>query len=152
MRNRKSMKRRSRKTRKQKGGLDCPRGLPPRMCDKYKQKWSAIAIDQDHFVNRNFKSNLNQTLRNRDRRLIPEDIRVVEARSKFNWKSRVPRFNAIRKGEVNNNLSDEEIQNIHEATNSDFPEVTGKPEAFNTFTGPPELGAMRKKLYRNNIP
>ena len=142
-----TLRSRKRKTRKQRGGA-CPPHMPPRICAKQEER----AKRNTYSVTRNFKSNLNQAIRNRERRLIPEEVRIAEARSTFNWKSRVPKFNAIRKGEVNNNLSNEEIQNIHEATNSDFPEVTGKPEAFNAFTGPPELGPMRKKIYRNNIP
>ena len=147
---------RSSKTRRRsrtfRGGLACPTGYPPRMCEKYMQKWKSLGIEPEHIVTENFKKNLEQTLRNRERRLIPEEERVAELRAKFNWKSKAPRFNAIRKGEINNNLRNNELQNIHEATNSNFPEPTGKPQAFNTFTGPPTLGPMRKKIYRNNVP
>lgn len=154
---RRSTRKRSKKTRSRgrtlRGGLACPNGYPPRMCEKYMQKWKSLGIEPEHIVTPNFKSNLKQSLYNREKRLKPEEVRVAEARAKFNWKSRVPKFNAIRKGEgIYNNISNSQLLNVHEATDVNFPEPTGRPHAFNTFTGPPAYGPMREKIYRNNIP
>ncbi len=130
----------------QSGGA-CPPGMPPSICHKREEREKR----NKYSVTRNFKINLEQSLRNRERRLLPEEERVAEARAAFNWKSRVPRFNAIRRGDGNeNNISNKNLQNIHNATNLNFPLSTGTPAAFNTFTGPPPLGPMRKKIYRNN--
>ncbi len=145
MRRMKTSKRR-RSRRRLQGGA-CPPDLPPRLCQKYEEREKR----NKYSVTRNFKTNLEQRLRNRERRLIPEEQRAAEARARFNWKSRVPRFNAIRRGQGNeNNLSNKDLQNIHSATNLNFPVPTGTPAAFNSFMGPPPLGHMRKKIYRNN--
>jgi hypothetical protein len=145
MRRRKTSKRR-RSRRRLQGGA-CPPGLPLRLCQKHEEREKR----NKYSVTRNFKTNLEQSLRNRERRLMPEEYRVSELRERFNWKSRVPKFNAIRRGEGNeNNISNNELLNIHSATNIDFPLPTGTPAAFDTFTGPPQLGPMRKKIYKNN--
>ncbi len=134
-----------RKSRSLKGGA-CPPGMPQRLCQKHEEKMKR----NKYRVTRNFKLNLEQALRNRERRLMPEEERVAQARAAFNWKSSVPRFKAIRSGEVHENNIKFDNENVHEATNLNFPEPTGQPAAFNTITGPPPLEAMRRRIYKNN--
>ena len=137
---------RGRRSMNLRGGA-CPSGMPPRACATYE----ATQKRRKYSVTRNFKLNLEQALRNRERRLMPEEQRVSELRERFNWKSRVQRFNAIRRGEGNeNNISNKELEHVHIATNLDFPEPKGTPEAFNTIGGPPPLEHMRRKIYKNN--
>ena len=144
----------SRKSRKaQRGGLECPKGYPPRLCDKYMQKWKNRGMDPEHVVTPNFKRNLRQSLYHREKRLLSEEERVKQAREKFNWKSRIPKFNEIRRGlGRNNNISNNQLLNVHEATNVNFPEPTGVPEIYTSFPTVELLQEepMRKKIYRNN--
>jgi hypothetical protein len=126
--------------------------MPSRVCNR----WKRIGVDPEYAVTRNFKFNLRQALSNREKRLLPENVRVQEAQQRFNWKSSNPKFNRIRRGNYNNNILNTELQNVHEATNANFPANTGKtPMAFTGLTDRllPELNTtIRKKVYRNNIP
>ncbi len=135
---------RRRRSAKLHGGA-CPPGVPARICQKIEEREKR----NKYSVTRNFKSNLEQALRNREKRLMPEEERAALARAKFNWKSSVPKFNAIRRGDVEeeNNINN---TNVHDATNINFPLPKGEPAAFGAITSPPPLGTMRRKIYKNN--
>ncbi len=141
--NRKTQRRRQRSS---KGGFTCPSTMSKRLCDKY----TKIGVDPLHIVSQNFKWNLGMALRNRERRLMPEDQRVAEARNRFNYKSK--RWASLPKN--NSNITNSMVLNVHEATNSNFPANTGEtPMAFVGLTNwvRPELNkTIRKKVYKNN--
>jgi len=143
------------KTRKNRAqtlrGGGCPSDMSARLCDRYKR----MGMDPEYAVTRNFKFNLRQALSNREKRLLPENVRVQEAQQRFNWKSSKPKFNRIRRGNYNNNIFNAQLENVHEATNANFPANTGEtPMAFTGLVDRvlPELNTkIRTKIYRNNI-
>ena len=123
------------------------------MCEKYIQKWKNRGMDPHHGVTSQFRGNLKQALYEREKRLMSEEEYVKHARERFNYKGRDLKLNSIRKGfGRNNNIKNEELLNVHEATNANFPEPTGVPEiytSFPTIASLPEPEPMRRKIYRN---
>ncbi len=133
-----------RKNRSRKGGFTCPPSMSQRVCDKYKR----LGLDPGHRVTGAFKVTLNNALRNRERRLMPEEQRVAEARNHFNYKSKRWRSHSNN----NSNINNSNLVNVHEATNNNFPANTGEtPGAFVGFQYLPiENTTIRKKVYKNN--
>ncbi len=97
----------SQPTTGQRGGVLCPPEFPPSLCKLY--------IEQ---------LNVNQALRNKEKNMLSENVRVQQARKSFNWKSQDPKFAAIREGTYINNINNSELLNVHEATNENFPNNT----------------------------
>lgn len=120
------------KTVKQRGGnYECPSGMPARLCEKQKEKWQRLGLSPQHLIPSNIKRNIKNAVANRERRLMPEEERVLLARKRFNWKSRVPEQNAMRKGLGNtNNVLNVNLQNLHEATNANFPYDPTRKEGY----------------------
>jgi hypothetical protein len=97
--------------RRQKGGeIICPPGMPARVCESYKKK------HMTRKMNHGLQSNIRAAARWREFRLLPEEERI--ARQKAHWNNYVAARQSLR---TNNNLTNENLENVHNYTEADLP-------------------------------
>lgn len=96
---------------------NCPQEIPKHVCKKYKK----LGVTPKRLLGSEMRWEIRNVAANFEKKRLPENQRVAAARARFNWKSQNPRQMAIRQGENSNNLRDNSLINVHEATNEDFP-------------------------------
>jgi hypothetical protein len=87
----------TRRAKAHRGGVNCPPGMPPRVCEKYKERMSRKRLDS------NTQRNIRQAAYWHNFRKLPENERI--SRQKAYWNKYRSSRSSLKSNNKNNNIN-----------------------------------------------